>query len=213
MVFKRGLLIAVSWKGLCNFAIVIEFIQNKTGRLLLFVTFVVFAAGCSTYKSQLHDAKEYEDARMYTKALSIYSELLVRKETKEALIGKKRVVEAIIRENYDGPIRMNCMQEKLAEADQLYAELLVFIEKNKSLDVKEPVGLKEFIQQSKQTFCESLYKQAEADVLAFKYDAAKEKLQTIRSFFRDFPNLEYLDRKSTRLNSSHEWISRMPSSA
>ena len=24
---------------------------------------------------------------------------------------------------------------------------------------------------------------------------------------------EYLDRKSTRLNSSHEWISRMPSSA
>ena len=124
---------------------------------------------------------------------SIYSELLVRKETKEALIGKKRVVEAIIRENYDGPIRMNCMQEKLAEADQLYAELLVFIEKNKSLDVKEPVGLKEFIQQSKQTFCESLYKQAEADVLAFKYDAAKEKLQTIRSFFRDFPNLEYLE--------------------
>lgn len=193
MVFKRGLLIAVSWKGLCNFVIVIELIQNKTGRLLLFVTFVVFAAGCSTYKSQLHDAKEYEDARMYTKALSIYSELLVRKETKEALIGKKRVVEAIIRENYDGPIRMNCMQEKLAEADQLYAELLVFIEKNKSLDVKEPVGLKEFIQQSKQTFCESLYKQAEADVLAFRYDAAKEKLQTIRSFFRDFPNLEYLE--------------------
>ena len=25
--------------------------------------------------------------------------------------------------------------------------------------------------------------------------------------------LAYLDRKSTRLNSSHEWISRMPSSA
>ena len=24
---------------------------------------------------------------------------------------------------------------------------------------------------------------------------------------------KYLDRKSTRLNSSHEWISRMPSSA
>ena len=27
------------------------------------------------------------------------------------------------------------------------------------------------------------------------------------------PKLEYVDRKSTRLNSSHEWISRMPSSA
>ena len=27
------------------------------------------------------------------------------------------------------------------------------------------------------------------------------------------PMLFYLDRKSTRLNSSHEWISRMPSSA
>ena len=27
------------------------------------------------------------------------------------------------------------------------------------------------------------------------------------------PNLTIVDRKSTRLNSSHEWISRMPSSA
>ena len=27
------------------------------------------------------------------------------------------------------------------------------------------------------------------------------------------PNVATLDRKSTRLNSSHEWISRMPSSA
>lgn len=152
-----------------------------------------FALGCSTYKSQLQDAKEYEDARMYSKALSMYSELLVRKETKEALIGKKRVVEAIVRENYDGPIRMNCMQGKLIEADQLYAELQSFLEKYKSLDVKEPVGLKEFIHQSKQTYCEELYKQAEAEVLAFKYDSAKEKLQTIRLFFRDFPNLDYLE--------------------
>jgi len=94
-----------------------------------------------SYKSQLQDAKEYEDARMYSKALSLYSELLAEKETKEALIGKKRVVEAIIRENYDGPIRMLCMQEKISEADRLYSELLDFVDKNKSLDVKEPVGL------------------------------------------------------------------------
>ena len=31
--------------------------------------------------------------------------------------------------------------------------------------------------------------------------------------FADYLNIMYLDRKSTRLNSSHEWISRMPSSA
>jgi hypothetical protein len=130
---------------------------------------------------------------MYSKALSVYSELLVRKETKEALIGKKRVVEAIIRENYDGPIRMLCMQEKLFDADKLYSELTAFVEKNKALDVKEPVGLKDFILQSKHSYCESLYKQAEADVLALKYDLAKERLSTIRSFFRDFPNLEYLE--------------------
>ena len=30
---------------------------------------------------------------------------------------------------------------------------------------------------------------------------------------RFFGGSHYLDRKSTRLNSSHEWISRMPSSA
>lgn len=148
---------------------------------------------CTSYQTQLRDAKEYEDARMYSKALSMYSELLVRKETKEALIGKKRVVEAIIRENYDGPIRVLCMQEKLSEADNLYSELTSFVEKNKSLDVREPVGLKEFILQSKKSFCEGLYKQAEADVLAFKYDVAKEKLNTIQMFFRDFPNLEYLE--------------------
>jgi hypothetical protein len=154
---------------------------------------VLLIAGCSSYKSQLEDAREYEEAKMYSKALSLYSDLLVEKETKEALIGKKRVIEAIIRENYDGPIRMLCMQDKVREADKLYAELSVFVEKNRALDVKEPYGLKDFILQSKQSYCESLYKQAESDVLAFKYDGAKEKLSTIRSFFNDFPNLDYLE--------------------
>ena len=151
------------------------------------------ALGCSTYKSQLQDAKEYEDARMYSKALSLYSELLVRKETKEALIGKKRVVDAIIRENYDAPIRMLCMQEQLVEAERLFAELQSFIDKYKTLDVKEPFGLREFVVQSKRTYCENLYKQAEADVLAFKYDDARVKLNLIRNFFEDFPNLDYLE--------------------
>ena len=159
--------------------------------LVVFTT--VLLVSCSTYKSQLQDAKEYEEARMYSKALSLYSELLVRKETKEALIGKKRVVEALIRENYDGPIRMLCMQDKLCEAEQLYSELSTFVEKNKSLDVKEPYGLKDFIVQSKRNYCESLYKQAESDVLAFKYDEARVKLNIIRSIFDDFPNLNYLE--------------------
>ena len=159
----------------------------------LVVCTTLLLVSCSTYKSQLQDAKEYEEARMYSKALSLYSELLVRKETKEALIGKKRVVEAIIRENYDGPIRMYCMQDKLCEAEQLYSELSIFVEKNKSLDVKEPYGLKDFIVQSKRTYCESLYKQAESDVLAFKYDDARVKLNLIRNFFEDFPNLDYLE--------------------
>ncbi len=176
-----------------NFVQVRNEIRNmrSSWAVLVFITFVLVS--CSSYKSQLQDAKEYEDARMYSKALNLYSELLVRKETKEALIGKKRVVEAIIRENYDGPIRMYCMQDKLCEAEQLYSELLTFIEKNKSLDVKEPYGLKDFILQSKRTYCESLYKQAESDVLAFKYDEARVKLNLIRNFFEDFPNLDYLE--------------------
>lgn len=170
-----------------------EVLINKTLWWVFTLWIVVLLGGCSTYKSQLQDAKQYEEAQMYSKALSVYSELLLRKETKEALIGKKRVVEAIVRENYDGPIRMLCMQEKLRDADELYAELSAFLAKNKSLDVKEPFGLKEFILHSKHSYCELLYKQAEADVLAFNYDTAKEKLNTIRSFFRDFPNLEYLE--------------------
>ena len=168
-------------------------IRNISCSLALVVFTTVLLVSCSTYKSQLQDAKEYEEARMYSKALSLYSELLVRKETKEALIGKKRVVEALIRENYDGPIRMLCMQDKLCEAEQLYSELSTFVEKNKSLDVKEPYGLKDFIVQSKRNYCESLYKQAESDVLAFKYDEARVKLNIIRNFFEDFPNLDYLE--------------------
>lgn len=164
-------------------------------KYLLVLTWLIAAlfVSCSTYKSQLNDAREYEEARMYSKALSLYSELLVRKETKEALIGKKRVVEAIIRENYDAPIRMLCMQEKLSDADKLYSELCSFIEKNKALDVKEPYGLKDFLLQSKRTYCEQLYKQAEADVLAFRYDEAKSKLEIIKGYFSGFPNLEYLE--------------------
>jgi hypothetical protein len=176
-----------------NFARVRNEIRNISCSLALVIFTTVLLVSCSTYKSQLQDAKEYEEARMYSKALSLYSELLVRKETKEALIGKKRVVEALIRENYDGPIRMLCMQDKLCEAEQLYSELSTFIEKNKSLDVKEPYGLKDFIVQSKRNYCESLYKQAETDVLAFKYDEARVKLNIIRSFFNDFPNLDYLE--------------------
>lgn len=176
-----------------NFVQVRNEIRNmrSSWAVLVFTTLVLVS--CSSYKSQLQDAKEYEEARMYSKALSLYSELLVRKETKEALIGKKRVVDALIRENYDGPIRMLCMQEKLREAEQLYSELLTFVEKNKSLDVKEPNGLKDFIVQSKRNYCESLYKQAEADVLAFKYEDARVKLNLIRGFFEDFPNLDYLE--------------------
>ena len=34
-----------------------------------------------------------------------------------------------------------------------------------------------------------------------------------RYFTPDYLYIAYTDRKSTRLNSSHEWISRMPSSA
>jgi hypothetical protein len=176
-----------------NFARVRNEIRNIRYSLALVVFTTVLLVSCSTYKSQLQDAKEYEEAHMYSKALSLYSELLVRKETKEALIGKKRVVEALIRENYDGPIRMLCMQDKLCEAEQLYSELSTFVEKNKSLDVKEPYGLKDFIVQSKRNYCESLYKQAESDVLAFKYDEARVKLNIIRSIFDDFPNLNYLE--------------------
>ena len=168
-------------------------IQHKIFSRVIVLFLVWTVVGCSTYKSQLQDAKDFEEAHMYSKALSLYSELNVRKETKEALIGQRRVVEAMIRENYEGPIRLLCMQEKLGEADQLYSELLNFVEKNSALDVKEPIGLKDFILQSKQTYCEGLYKQAEADVLSFNYEGAKDRLKVIRSFFSNFPNLDYLE--------------------
>ena len=40
----------------------------------------------------------------------------------------------------------------------------------------------------------------------------RQRLAIARALIRD-PRVLVLDRKSTRLNSSHEWISRMPSSA
>ena len=177
----------------CKFVGVRINMQCKKYSVAVLLCLAMTLVGCATYKSQLQDAKEYEEAHLYSKALSLYSELLERNETKEALIGKKRVVEAIIRENYDGPIRLLCMQGKLYEADMLYFELSDFIEKNKVLDVKEPFGLKEFIHQAKQTYCDDLYKKAEADVLAFNYDAAKEKLRIIRNVFYNFPNAAYLE--------------------
>ena len=39
----------------------------------------------------------------------------------------------------------------------------------------------------------------------------KKKVSELKALLKD--STELLDRKSTRLNSSHEWISRMPSSA
>ena len=46
-----------------------------------------------------------------------------------------------------------------------------------------------------------------ADEVIWKRRAA------VHALCEEQPRLERLDRKSTRLNSSHEWISRMPSSA
>ena len=45
--------------------------------------------------------------------------------------------------------------------------------------------------------------------IIFSFSGAQKKLRPVI----DSANIFNLDRKSTRLNSSHEWISRMPSSA
>ena len=52
-------------------------------------------------------------------------------------------------------------------------------------------------------------------VVSTKKDEAMKgrKLVMLRPLLVDESNPAQLDRKSTRLNSSHEWISRMPSSA
>ena len=57
--------------------------------------------------------------------------------------------------------------------------------------------------------------------LGYKGEVIKEYFLNFKTFSSDFSidigtgqiNLYKEDRKSTRLNSSHEWISRMPSSA
>ena len=50
-----------------------------------------------------------------------------------------------------------------------------------------------------------------ADVIAFDLDA--EELENVRNLFVAMKEAGEVDRKSTRLNSSHTDISRMPSSA
>ena len=42
---------------------------------------------------------------------------------------------------------------------------------------------------------------------------AAQSVSDLKALIRDAKNEALKDRKSTRLNSSHEWISRMPSSA
>ena len=44
-------------------------------------------------------------------------------------------------------------------------------------------------------------------------DQVRLARRILRAEGRELTNVVFIDRKSTRLNSSHEWISRMPSSA
>ena len=57
--------------------------------------------------------------------------------------------------------------------------------------------------------------ESKADIMAERLKAINPELEL--NVIKDFINPDMvkalLDRKSTRLNSSHEWISRMPSSA
>ena len=61
-------------------------------------------------------------------------------------------------------------------------------------------------QETKQTAVEWLFSQMELNTLLDKEDI--KLFQQAKEMEK-----EQIDRKSTRLNSSHEWISRMPSSA
>ena len=56
--------------------------------------------------------------------------------------------------------------------------------------------------------------QAVADAIEESLKGQKQRPSLVEGYARaEWILLDYLDRKSTRLNSSHEWISRMPSSA
>ena len=53
---------------------------------------------------------------------------------------------------------------------------------------------------------------SDEELMKMEYDAMKQERDSWRRNFEEL-KIKYEDRKSTRLNSSHEWISRMPSSA
>ena len=56
-----------------------------------------------------------------------------------------------------------------------------------------------------------------SEILTTNPEPSKDELDTFKNlvseWFKYDDMIRKLDRKSTRLNSSHEWISRMPSSA
>ena len=59
-------------------------------------------------------------------------------------------------------------------------------------------------------FIASLWAEDGDFVLVDDIEAALESVRHVKKYAAD---VVFIDRKSTRLNSSHEWISRMPSSA
>jgi tetratricopeptide (TPR) repeat protein len=120
------------------------------------------------------EGQELYGAKMYTQSYLKYEQAYGMKKTTSALIAMRQAAEEIVRERYDIPIRMKASQEDFDGAFSLLSEMDQFIRERHHLELKEPMGLRDWLSQMLVQAVDQWHNLAQKKVLDGDYDGAMD---------------------------------------
>jgi len=138
------------------------------------------------------EGQELYGAKMFTQSYLKYEQAYGMKKTTSALIAMRQAAEEIVRERYDLPIRMKASQEDFDGAFSLLSEMDQFIRERYHLELKEPIGLRDWLGQMLVQAVDQWYSQAQKKVLDGDYDGAMDLVTRILKYAPQKKEATYL---------------------
>ncbi|MFM7618455.1 MAG: CsgG/HfaB family protein, partial [Bacteroidota bacterium] len=161
-------------------------------QIISFLIVVILISSCNSYNKLMTEGQELYGAKMYTQSYLKYEQAYGMKKTTSALIAMRQSAEEIVRERYDLPIRMKASQEDFNGAFSLLSEMDQFIRERHHLELKEPIGLRDWLNQMLFQAVEQWYNQAQKKVLDGDYEGAMDLVTRILKYAPQKKEATYL---------------------
>ncbi|MFM7769379.1 MAG: CsgG/HfaB family protein, partial [Bacteroidota bacterium] len=131
--------------------------------------------------------------KMYKQSFLKYEEANQLRKSTESLIAMRKVCEGIIQVEYDLQIRTAIASNDFERAFSRFGEMEQFIREHSKLELKEPLGLRDWMNQMLVQAIELWYKEAEDLVLKGDFETASTLLRKIRSYAPQKKEAIYLE--------------------